>query len=162
MAGTKKPRKSLSGPYVNAAVFCENPLEDTKGMISVIRIFDRTEGELPAEFGEGDSVAINTWFFVAVKSGDARGKHRLQLFLVAPTGKKELVSEGEIVLLGDENGSNLRANLSLTIQSEGLYWMNVVIDGRTVTRTPLRVVLRKASEPASGPTIPPTKTRAAR
>jgi hypothetical protein len=141
----RKAKPVLSGPYVNAAVFCDNPLEDKTGIISVIRIFDRLEGELPPEFQPGEAVLLNAWFFVAVKSGDIKGRHRLQLVLVAPDGSEQTASECEFEFLGEEHGHNLRANLMLQIHGDGLFWMNVLIDGKVFTRAPLRVVLKKPS-----------------
>jgi hypothetical protein len=158
MAKKRKPTTRLSGPYVVAAVFCENPIEDKKGMISIVKLFDRIEGELPAVFGHDDTAMLRTWFFVAVKAGNAKGTHRLQLILAAPDGKKEVVSDSEIVLLGDEHGSNLRASLLLAIREEGLYWVDVVIDGKVLTRSPLRVVLREAPAPEADRSLASAKT----
>jgi hypothetical protein len=146
MAKKGKPKASTAGPYINAAVFCEYPIEDTKDMISVIKIFDRIEAELPAGFKAGERVIMNTWFFVAAKAGDAKGKHKLELVLIEPNGTRGIVSESDLLLLGDEHGQFLRANLNFSIQAGGLYWMDVLIDGKSFTRTPLRVVFRQPSK----------------
>ena len=54
----------------------------------------------------------------------------------------------DLMLVGGENGSNLRNSLLPLLKSEGLYWVEAEIDGKILSRTPLRVEFAKPASSA--------------
>jgi hypothetical protein len=78
---------------------------------------------------------------VALKSGEARGRHEVKIVRELPSGVKE-TDRGPIFtvhLTGQEQGHNIVVNMELPFEQEGLYWFDVLFDERLLTRMPLRV-----------------------
>src|SRR5579883_2402570 len=145
---SRKPQNEVVGPFVNMAVFCQRPIEDKSGLVSAIKVFDQIEILRPPGFKQGDILGIKTWFLVIVKPGDGPKEQKLRLVLHNPSGATQAVAEADLIMLGGEAGSTLRDQLELPFDREGLYWLAVEIDGKTLTRVPLRVVLRSPPEHA--------------
>ena len=135
----------MAGPYVQFAGFCEKTLQEADGVISLIRVLDRititAEGpEVPAELPPGG--AINTTMVVMLKSDDARGRHPLKIRMQLPSGAYGPDQEVDAVFEGEERGVNLIVNMTLEA-IEGIYWFEVYVNNRKLTKMPLRVIYQR-------------------
>lgn len=136
-----------SGPYVAVACICEFVMEEEKNRISLIRILDRmdtlvTLRENPTDTRPAFPLAIRG--FVSLKSGDFVGKKHVKIDLIKPSG--EVVPTGDnalpVAFEGGEHGVNIKLELTIAVNEEGLYWFNVQLDGELVTRIPLRITVK--------------------
>ena len=102
-------------------------------------------------------ITMDNTLLVGFKAGQARGRSEISLELEAPSGLRQPLAQGLSVLWeGEIRGANLVIRLNWTAQHEGLYWIDVVLDGSRVTRVPVRIVyLRQETGPLAlgqGPT----------
>lgn len=143
-----------SRPHIAAAFFCERLIEDKDGVLTVVRIVDRITH---TAVGSGTPqvmppVPVNLTLLVSFKSGDARGRHELSVYVEAPSGLRETVVSGVSVLFeGEDRGNNSIFNLSWVAGHEGLYWFDVLLDGSRVTRVPLRISYQRQETGRSQP-----------
>lgn len=148
--------KESTGPFLNAALFCERVLEERDGVLTVVRVIDRViqRAAGPNPPPEMPPFPINITVFISVKSGSARGRHTVTLRPEDPSGLKLDAVQLPVLFEGDDRGANLVLNIGFQAEHEGLYWFDVLLDEQTqITRMPLRVVYeptRLAGTPASG------------
>ena len=133
-----------TGPYLQAAMLCEQVLVEQDGVKSAIRIIDRVTRTVA---GDSPPANMETWDYdvkllLKFKSGSARGPMQLTITLNKPNADdlpapatQTLNFEGD-----DDRGVDLVSTLKLQIDSPGLYWVDVGLEGHRVTRIPLRVV----------------------
>lgn len=146
------------GPFLAAAVLCENVLVDNDKALSVIRIIDRLTIELgPTDLANVPSkehpLAVELKLLVILKSGGVAGKYSLAFEMDDPTEETHTFMQ-KIISLDDEpqGGLNLRTNLTLVVRKPGLHCINVLVDGRVLGRVPFMVVVtRKPQEIAPKP-----------
>jgi hypothetical protein len=101
----------------------------------------------PAPHGiDPRQVGIQFVYLVMLKRGLARSaNHAVSITVTSPSGK-ELRPMGAdplaIEFVGDEPdaGVNLQIKIGLQPSEEGLYWLEVSIDGRASARTPFRLI----------------------
>ena len=138
-------------PFLIAAIFCERPLFEQDGVISVIRIFDRIfvpRVPHPAE------AAIPLTLVLMFKGGGYKGKAKITILPRPPSNAERPKSEQEIQLPEQANaGANLIATIPFTPNEEGVYWFEVFVNDELVTRTPLDVqVLPSQTQTKQSPT----------
>lgn len=143
-----------SGPFVSAAFFCERVLQEVDGVQSAMRIVDRvTVQQGPAGAGTSPPpplVALQA--LVILKSGGFDGSGSLELVPWAPSGLKQPgINLGITFDGGADRGVSLVLPLAMPATEEGLYWFDVVFEGRLLTRIPLRIIRQSLSV-----TQPPT------
>lgn len=132
-----------TGPYVNVAVFCEKALQEADGVLSLIRIVDtinvQTVGpDAPDQLPEG--MNIDTTLVVVLKPGDAKGNQSLRIILEHPSGERHDGPQMSVPFAGAPNsGVNVLVPLKMGIQDIGLYWADVFVNDRLVTRVPLEI-----------------------
>jgi hypothetical protein len=130
-----------SGPFVQAACFCEMVIEDKTGVLSLIRIIDTLNhaeaGSTPPK--TMPPFSYNLKLVLMLKSGKAEGRHDLMIVPELPSGETKESSTFTVHFEGEEKGQNLVMNLVFTFELEGLYWFKVYLDGETLTAIPLRV-----------------------
>jgi hypothetical protein len=134
------PRET--GPFVTAATFCEKLLIEQDGVLSAIRLVDRLQitargHEAPEQLPEGGKVKLT--LLVALKSGDARGRHAIAIRPQAPSGLNLPEHSLDVMFEGEDRGVNLVIELELDA-IEGLYWFDVSCGVQLLTRVPLRLV----------------------
>jgi len=136
---------STSGPFLQAALFCDKVLQEQDGTLSAIRIIDRVlQTYQGPEITEGmPSVKINISVLVALKSGDFRGKKELKITPKSPSGLIMPGFSGPLLFEGDERGVNVILMYSFDTKEEGLYWFDVQLDDELLTRMPLRIIYQK-------------------
>ena len=145
-------KPTSNGPFVQAALLCDLALEDKQGVLSAIRIVDRFF--LPSTdttgMGQGTPRALRTWLVVALKAGEAKGRHVVKLAVESPSGNRSPLPDADVLFEGPDRGVNLVMNLQLGIQEEGLYWIDIFLGEDRLTRIPLRVVFQRVG-PLPGP-----------
>lgn len=133
------------GPYVQLATFCEKVLQEQDGVLSIIRSIDRiivsaTAAGAPAELPEGGSVPAT--LVVALKAGDAQGRHPITLRAQQPSGVYLPDQRFDATFERDERGVNLLLNMNVPAV-EGLYWFEVLVNEVPLTRVPLRIMYQR-------------------
>jgi hypothetical protein len=131
-----------TGPFVQCAVICERVLQEQDGVLSAIRIIDRLTQtvqapQLPEELPR---VQFQCAILVVLKSGSARGRHQVEFVNEHPSGRRNAVFSTSVLFEGEDRGNNLVVRASMEFDAEGLYWFDLLVDGRLMTRTPFRVI----------------------
>lgn len=138
------------GPYLKTAVFCEHVLRETDGVPSLIRIIDRithtrTGPDAPIEM---PPVSYNLTAFISFTSGQARGSHEVKVELEEPSGLTKALTTSLVLFEGEDKGINLVLNMASTFQYSGLYWFNVYLGDKLLTKMPLRVIYSRVTHGA--------------
>lgn len=164
MAKSSKPSKptplTRGGPYLAAAVFCENAIQEKDNVFSVFRIIDRIiiyiPEDTPSDFpSEKNRIPINTNAFISFKTGYSPGNHKLQLTMISPSGKRNETLEHTMVMTKDANGgANLTIKIAMAVPAQGLFWMEVSLDDKPITMIPLLIDVERKNL-ATGQLLPP-------
>lgn len=148
---TNAPKKS-GGPFLAAAVFCDNILEEMGGVVTAYRIVDGVHGIIaasaPADFpSKKNPIEFRLNMLLIFRTGDSPGKHKLKLIMETPLGKRKAMFAKEIELSADpQGGLNCKNTFTLKAFSNGVFWIDVVLDGKRYTRMPLSVLIRREGE----------------
>jgi hypothetical protein len=134
----------MPGPYVQVATLCERVLQEADGVLSVIRVIDRivvtARGpDAPVELPQG---RMRLTLVVALKSDDARGRHPVTVRVQQPSGLYLEDQSFDVLFEGEERGVNIIVDVELEA-IEGLYWFEVHVNERVLTRVPLRVIYQR-------------------
>lgn len=143
-----------NGPYLQAACFCEQVIEDKTGVFSLIRIVDSLEGSAtgPSPPDEMPPINYSTNLVVMAKSGSARGRRTLAVEVKKPSFQVEKIPlELTVHFEGGEKGHNVIIKLQYTIDQEGLYWFDLLLDGIKWTSLPLKVKYSRVVTAGQGP-----------
>jgi hypothetical protein len=142
MTEGKKPRTRRPKPLLAAAFFCDKVLEGDNDAMSAITIRDiYTVVLAPGDLAHPDQrVPVSLNALLGFKSGKVTEDRTLQLVLKSPARKKKVVYEHTLPFRGGEQGVNIKVNVRMQIKTQGLYWMDVVVDGARLTSMPLKIV----------------------
>lgn len=149
MAKQKKPVKKMGGPFLAAAFFCEAFLDDAGGRVSAIGITDGCNfyiaPEAPPDVpSKHQPMVINQNILIVFRSGDSPGRHKLRVVIERPDGERKQAFENDIELSAPPHGGcNIKTQASLAVYSPGLYWFDVYLDGKQITRMPLNVTIQR-------------------
>ena len=134
-----------SGPYLNAALLCENILQEQDGTLSIIRMIDRITLTAPASSSPEalPPLPFSCNLLLAFKSGSARGKSTVKLKIETPSGIKLPEQLLPVLFEGDDRGVNLNLALNIVIDQEGVYWFEILLEEEFLTRVPLRVLYQR-------------------
>jgi hypothetical protein len=152
MAKTK-PGKKTGGPYLAAAVFCESIIEDQRRLTSALGILDGLQILIPAHAPEDfpsvtKKLPVTLNILLMFKTGDSPGKHTLRLVVEQPNGKKSEMMSQEIELAPEpHSGGSVRSVANLGIFSSGLFWIDVFLDSKRLTRMPINIDIKRAEMP---------------
>jgi hypothetical protein len=155
MARSKK--QHTGGPYLAAAVFCENVIQGADGALSAIRIVDRLtiliSADAPEDVpSENKRLTASLWALLSFKTGYSTGSHEVGLVLHSPSGKKQPLEKHQLTLSSEPHGGgNLKINMVIAIKQGGLFWIDVVLDGVVVTRMPLQINVERVQKPGQPP-----------
>jgi len=134
----------VPGPYLQAAVFTERVLHERDGVLSLVRIVDRlgvqATGDAPEELPEGATAKVT--LVVMLKSGDARGRHRLTIRPELPSGLRSEPRGFDVLFEGEDRGVNVIVDLDVALM-EGLHWFIVTLGDVELTRVPLRIAYQR-------------------
>lgn len=141
------------GPYLSAAFFCEKILQESDGVVSAIRIVDRINAQavgldVPDEMPK---IPVNLTLFVSFRSGEARGSHDFTLVFVPPSGVSTQRQTNSVLFEGGEDrGVNVMIPLNMLVDQPGVYWFDILLGDRLVTRIPLRIVYQRQTQSSTG------------
>lgn len=131
-------------PFVAAACFCEQILQEPDGVLSAIRIIDTylipplPEGiEVPPDGIRGIVLLKG---LISLKAGDAVAPGTVGLVMHKTTGEQLALSpEGgwPAILNGAGHGFNVKIQFPLGVKNFGLIWFDVTWNGEVLTRIPL-------------------------
>jgi hypothetical protein len=145
----KQKKTKTGGPFLAGAFFCESIMEDVNKMLSAIKILDTVSFWLSPDAPEDmpskeHPISISQNFLLMFKTGDAPGKHDLKLVLQQPDGKKRELLTREIEMSKDPSGgANVKTAATLQLYTQGLYWVEVILDGKRLTKVPLRFLVQR-------------------
>ena len=140
------PERTFGGPYVQAATICQTAIIDNQGHLSVIRMLDRIQVMGLTDAMKPQPLA-NNQLVLSLKSGEMRGKSILRITPISPSGKTLQHAESTVLFEGDERGAYVIAPLGVIAEEEGLYWLEITLDGQLMTRVPFRVMYQKMQLP---------------
>lgn len=148
MAKDKKLRVRRNKPLLAAALFCDKVLERNDGVISAINVLDTYTALItPDALAHPDQrIPVSLKVLLVFKSGDATSERTLKLVLRIPTGKRKTIFEKNLPFKGGEQGVNIKVDFRLEIKTQGVYWMDVVVDDARLTRMPLKVVFQEMGQ----------------
>src|SRR5262245_61862138 len=92
----KSGRKS-GGPFLAAAVFCDNILEEMGGVVTAYRIVDSVHALIPATApadlpSKKNQVEFRLNMLLVFRTGDSPGMHRLKIVMESPIGKRKTMN----------------------------------------------------------------------
>jgi hypothetical protein len=131
-----------TGPYVSLATFCDQVIKGDDGALSLIRIIDSMNiqaagPEAPDELPGG---LANATMVLSLRAGKALGAQTVGISLERPDGTTKSGGEMSVNFSpGQHGGINLILPLQIEVASAGLYWANVFVNKRLMTRVPLQI-----------------------
>jgi hypothetical protein len=143
------------GPYLCGAFICEKVLQEKDGVLSAIRIVDRIYHRAVGRDAPENMppVTLDLKMLLIFKSGKARGRYDVEVRPILPSQRVLQAVSLPMHLEGDDDrGANLIVNLAFQATEEGLYWFEVLVNGESITRVPLRIVYQRVSMSTSGAT----------
>ena len=128
-----------TGPYVSVAAFCDQVIRGDDGALSLIRLIEwldvrATGPAVPNEIPPG---LASPTLVVTLRAGQALGAQVCVLTLNAPMGALSAGRSGTEFSCRSERRGHLVLPLQIEVHTAGLYWANVHINDRVVTRVPL-------------------------
>jgi hypothetical protein len=143
---------NAGGPYINVAALCEKVLQEQDGTLSLIRVVDRIVGTatgtaIPAEL---PPIQINLFAVVVMRSGIFKGTAPLKIIPRSPDESSLGEFSADVFLEGDDRGVNVISQLQFPAKEEGLYWIDVLLQGEILTRIPLRIIYQRLSQGSFG------------
>lgn len=143
--------KVMTRPLLTAAFTCERVLHEVDGVLTAVRIVDSyTITGTPA----AARTLVRPWMVIIFKSGDARGTYAVSFAVRRASGQvSALGTPIPIELKGGAHGATLSIELVIEVEEDGVYWVDVLLDGERVTSMPL--TLRRIVDAAEGQGPPP-------
>lgn len=132
-----------TGPYLQAALICEKVLQERDGVLSIVRVIDRT---VVAAQGTGapeemPPFGANLTLLITLKSGMARGSIPIRITLEQPSGISKEVGTLTAVMEGEgDRGVNLINSMTMQFTEQGLYWFAIRAGDRLLTKVPFRII----------------------
>jgi hypothetical protein len=139
-------------PHLIGAFFCEKTLQEADGVLSAIRIVDLVQIPPLPKGARKRFVLPNLIFVLMLRAGNRRGKVVCELYMVNPSGKRIKIGKQEIPDIGDspEKGINAVIPAAFKWDKPGLYWFEVYVEGKRLTRSPMVIKLLPVKEGQEG------------
>ena len=144
-----------TGPYLVAALFCEQVIEDKGGSLSFIRIVDRmhvqTQGPNAPE--QMPPVTLNWNLVLMFKSGQAKGSIAIDIEVEPPSGIRTPKTTMTGYFEGGIRGVNIITKAAMRFTQSGLYWFRIYVAGQFATAIPAEIIYLRTITPV--PPQPP-------
>lgn len=129
------------GPYVQAAFFCQNVIQETNGLLSIVQIIDGITNFVvgPKPDGASPPFQFQAKLVILLKSGPLRGEREIRVVQEAPDGTPQAIASIRVPFGGDDEGVNYISNFTGTYHVEGLYWYNIYVEDELATAIPFSV-----------------------
>lgn len=132
------------GPYLQAAVFCDQAIIGNDGVLTLVRVVDRVtqRAQGPGAPEAMQPLDYNLTAVIMLKAGKVRGSHQLTLWRSTdPLLERIQVRSQDVYLEGEaDRGANVIVRFTTRFEDPGLYWFDVDFDGSLLTRMPFRVI----------------------
>lgn len=139
---------SKAKPLVAVAAGCEKVLWEKDGVLTAVRFVETFTMREPA--AEGSLIPLTV--LISLKAGDYTGKGELSMAIQAPDGQRvEIPERHALTFNAGETGANVIVNLAFSAQKLGLFWIDVLWDGESLTRVPIKLALGLPAPAAPGP-----------
>jgi hypothetical protein len=128
----------FTGPFLTAALFCEEAREDRDGFLSLSRIIDHIVilGDDPNAM---PPTQVVTTLVVLFRSESFRGSSQITVNQISPSGLSMPLFSFPTFFQGDGQGAGVIAKVSFVVSEAGLHWFEVSVHGQPKTRIPFRV-----------------------
>lgn len=128
-------------PHLLVAAICQQANQDQYGSLSLMNMVEQliAGSDDPNAPEEMPGFRFDAHLVIIFASGEATGERTVTVIAEAPDGERLPPVDQLIFLRGDDARSTILSSLSLDITQVGVYWFDVLLDGRLVTRIPVRV-----------------------
>src|SRR2546428_14152621 len=111
------------GPFLKVAALCENVIEDKQGVLTLIRIVDRTTRVIQGQTLPEQMEPLTQRLFVVLMfvSGEEHGTRELTLVMEKPNGMRAPMLSTSVLFEGQDRGANVVIQADLQAETEGLY-----------------------------------------
>lgn len=145
----KHKKKNTGGPYLAAAVFCDSILEDKSGKMSALGIADSCQlfiaKDAPQNIPSKElQLPMIQNALLMFKSGYSPGNHQLRLVVEQPDGQRNEVLKKTLDFTPlPHGGFNVKTQINFNIAANGIYWLDVILDNKRLTRMPLKISVQR-------------------
>src|SRR5467141_2276844 len=124
MAKARKPkRQRYGGPFLDAALICEDCVQEKDWAISPIRAVNRiTVHDIHPT--QGELILLPLVLVLSFKAGEVTDKRKLSLYGLSPSGERRKlpgIPEHEIEFRGEDTGAVVVIQLPLQYDRDGTY-----------------------------------------
>ncbi len=126
------------GPFLSAAVFCEEAKQDGEGFLSLSRIIDHIV-VVGADPNVMPPTQIVTTLVVIFRSGILHGSSQITVNQISPSGLSIPLFSFPTFFQGEDQGAGVIAKVGFVVSEPGLHWFEVSLGGQPKTRIPLNV-----------------------
>jgi hypothetical protein len=160
---TNKPTKKQRGPYLAAAFFCDQVVKGSDEALTPVRITDQIHVAIapnaPADFPSKENrIPVQMAALLSFKTGDFPGEHTVRILMESPSGDRSEAHLQKVQFSEPPHGgANLILQNTVRVYRGGLFWFNVYLDDRLMTRMPLHITYGR-QEPAFAPVIQTSET----
>jgi hypothetical protein len=132
----RREKGQVDGPWLTAALICESVGQYENG--SVADILGKIDG---LEFleSEADTAFREVFIIVTFTGGETRGTQTVEIVAHPPGRPAQRLHAEEVFFDGPGAGHDIQIKIPIVAAIEGMYWFDVLLDGRLVTRVPFRV-----------------------
>ena len=125
------------GPYLKAALLCEKVLRESDGVHTLVRVIDRFVTHIPS--GQNvDTMPVSFFLVLMFTSGFANQKMKIKSEIRSPSGQTITAVTNDVFFQGGDQGCNIIGEVKMDLIEEGLYWIEVSVNGQLQTKVPLR------------------------
>jgi hypothetical protein len=138
MAKARRQKRSQpEGPYLDAALICEQFILEKDGAGTPVRLVNRlTVHDTAPETGA--LLLLPLQLFVSFKAGGFVGSRNLSLHVVGPSGKRhDPYQIGALEFQGGDTGVAKAGGIGVPYDTDGTYWLGVALDETLYSRIPL-------------------------
>lgn len=143
----------MAGPYVKAALLCEQVIEGKDNVLSLIRVVDRVIHTAVGPEAPPDMPTFQhrLKLVIMLVAGDALGRGEVRVDMRQPSGLLQRGSSLTIQMEGSNKGNNIVLDSTFQFSQEGPHWFEVYFDDQTepLTKTPLEVIYQRMQPPAA-------------
>lgn len=128
-------------PYLLVAVICQRAQQDQYGSFSIINVLEQlvAGSDDPNAPEQMPSFRLDANLVIVFASGSQEGQRTVTVVAEQPDGTRLQPVDQRILLRGGDQRATIVSDLSLDISQTGVYWFDVFLEGRLVTRIPLRI-----------------------
>ena len=139
--------QEYGGPWLMGAFFCEKILTEKDGVLSAIRLVDRitVTASGPGAPEKMPPSTISVTAHIGFKAGFFRGSREAKLVAHNPSQAILATTVLPMFFEGEDRGATAVLPMTVVFREEGLYWFDVLLGERLVTRMPLRVIYQRVT-----------------